>query len=346
MTDLAAAHPAAELPDNLDDSMTGTPRRVPNSVRRTSTIDMVWPGGLGSPLNLVGRARDLLTTADDEPLVLDEAEMLATIGANRTVASIDVVPERANIEGLVGTQGGSRLRRAIDTVLPGEREAATPLHLLLDDIAGTSLIAGFAWSRWPNELAEAMRRDAGPGGPPQELGVRNGRIICSGLRPGGWAQQHSFADPGHAMRLAGDISTPDDPWGWHVWPETPPVCMRRHRRIDVRSDGDSLFVDAFFRDSCWEPDGTEMALHEYTVQAEIDAAAHTVISVTAVPRVLPFPECQWAAPHTSLLVGLPVDGFRTRVQETLTELQCCTHLNDMLRCLAEVPPLSKALTSA
>ena len=42
---------------------------------------------------------------------------------------------------------------------------------------------------------------------------------------------------------------------------------------------------------------------------------------------------------------MPVDGFRTSVQETLTELQCCTHLNDMLRCLAEVPALAAALAA-
>ena len=63
----------------------------------------------------------------------------------------------------------------------------------------------------------------------------------------------------------------------------------------------------------------------------------------ATPRVLPFPECPWAAHHTSQLVGHPVRTFRTDVQETLTEMECCTHLNDMLRCLAEVPALAAAL---
>jgi hypothetical protein len=37
---------------------------------------------------------------------------------------------------------------------------------------------------------------------------------------------------------------------------------------------------------------------------------------------------------------MPVDGFRTSVQETLRELEACTHLNDMLRCLGEVPALA------
>jgi hypothetical protein len=231
------------------------------------------------------------------------------------------------------------LRSAIDEALPGERESATPLYLLLDDIAGTSLIAGFAWSRWQPDLRRKMAQGA------TNFGMRKGRVICSGLRPGGWAQtaRETGREQAHAVRLAGDISAPDDPWAWHELPERPAVCMRRHRRIDVRADDGAFLVDAFFRDSCWEPDGTELALHEYTVGAQIDAATLTVRAVDAQPHVLPFPECQWAAPHVELLVGMPVRGFRTSVQETLAELQCCTHLNDMLRCLAEVPSLAAAL---
>ena len=59
--------------------------------------------------------------------------------------------------------------------------------------------------------------------------------------------------------------------------------------------------------------------------------------------MLPFRECQWAPEHVALLLGRPVLGFRTEVQSTLTELQACTHLNDMLRCLAEVPALATAV---
>jgi hypothetical protein len=328
------------LPENLDDSTVGTPSRLPGSARRTSTIDMVWPDGFGTSLHLVGRARDLVTTAEGEPVVVGEAEMLVTVGANRTVESIETVPHRDGTSELVGTQGGSYLRSAIETALPGERQAATPLHLLLDDIAGTSLIGGFAWSRWRPEAMQNMNRAM-----PPEFGLRKGRIICSGLRPGGWAQtaREHGSDQAHAIRLAGDLLVADDPLAWHAFPERPPVAMRRHRRVDVRPEGDTLFIDAFFRDSCWEPDGTEMALHEYTVVSEVDAATHTLKAVRATPHVLPFPECQWAAPHVDQLVGMPVDGFRTSVQETLVELQCCTHLNDMLRCLAEVPALAAAL---
>jgi len=331
----------AHLPPPLDASLTGSPPRRPGSVRRTATIYMVWPDGWGTPLRLVGRARDLATPRDGagEPVVLGRAEMQATIGPERVITAIETVPSPDGIEGLIGTQAGSYLRGAIDDALPGEREAATPLHVLLDDIAGTSLIAGFAVTRWQPGLFRDMARRA------PDFGVRKGKVICSGLRPEGWAQTTRAAgeDPGHAVRPAGDISTPDDPWGWHEWPERPPMCMRRHRRIDVRRVAGAIVVDSFFRDSCWEPDGSELSLHEYSVEAEVDANAHTLNAVRATPRVLPFPECQWAAPNVDLIIGMHVDRFRTSVQETLTELQCCTHLNDMLRGLAEVPKLAAAL---
>ena len=325
------------LPEPLDDSQTGTPARRPGSARRTSSIDMVWPDGYGTPLHLVGRARDLVTTPTGGAVVVDTAEIDVTISNDRRIDAIEVVPERPGVEDLVGTQGGTYLRTAIDHVLPGEREAGTPLHLLLDDVAGTSLIAGFAWTRHrPLEL-RAER--------PSELGVRKGRIICSGLRPGGTAQvaMRDARFDVHAIRSAGQLTDGRDPLAWHEFPARPTVCMRRHRRVDVIPDRDELVVDAFFRDSSWEPDGREIALHEYTVRARVDADALTLNHVAATPHVLPFPECQWAPEHVTLLVGRPVLSFRTDVQTTLTELQACTHLNDMLRCLAEVPGLARAI---
>ena len=106
--------PLPALPDPLDDSIAGTPPRVPGSARRTSSIDMVWPGGVGTPMHLVGRARDLVTPAEGAPVVVGEAEMLVTIGANRTVESVETVPHRDGIHQLVGTRGGSYLRNAIE----------------------------------------------------------------------------------------------------------------------------------------------------------------------------------------------------------------------------------------
>jgi hypothetical protein len=186
-----------------------------------------------------------------------------------------------------------------------------------------------------------MRGPTGEG-----FGMRKGRIICSGLRPGGYHQiEHKGAGVAHFLRPAGDLSS-DDPWAWHELEGPPPsgnAMMRRRRRVDVWRETDTIEVDAHFRDSMWRYDGAELALHEYDLRIAIDAATHTVKDVLATPHVLPFPECPWAAPHATKVIGLPIDTFRTSVQHTLQELNCCTHLNDMLRCLAEVAALSEAI---
>lgn len=334
------------LPPRLKDSTRGTPERRPGSVRRTATIDMVWPEGLGTPLQLLGRSRDLLTPLAGEARVLGEARMRVGMGEFRTVTSIEVSPERSGIEGLLGAVAGSQLRGVIDRVLPGERESATPLHLLLDDVAGTSLISGFIWATAAPEIREKMIREAAEKKVPMpSRGIRKGKIICSGLRPDGWADSHwrNEMSPGHATVPVSDDYGADDPLAWHELPPTPELGMRRHRRIDVWREQDTLRVDSFFRDICWEPDGSQLALHEYSVDATVDGRDYTLVSVEATPRVLPFPECRWAAPHVADLAGKPVSEFRTTVQETLTELRACTHLNDMLRCLAEVPSLARML---
>src|ERR1700733_6985171 len=180
MADMTSMTHLVGLPKNLDDSVSGTPVRRPGSVRRTSTIDMVWLGGHGEPLELVGRAPALLSPVAAPPTVLDEATMQVTIPGSRTVGAISVTPARPDIQGLVGAVGGSDLRNAIERVLPGEREAATPLHFLLDDIAGTSLIAGFAWSRWDPEIRQRMSGGAADrGAMARTFGGRRGRGICS-----------------------------------------------------------------------------------------------------------------------------------------------------------------------
>jgi hypothetical protein len=331
-----------------DQSIAGTPLRRPGSVRRTAHINMFWPGGFDTPMHLAGRCRDLVTWPDGRPAVQAMAQMEVEVGDLRTIAAISTAPDHPTIGRLVGASGGRRFRTAIDDALPGDREAGTPLHFLLDDIAGCTLIAGFAWSqhRPGTELGGAEWQERRPA---KAFTGRtaDGRIICSGLRPGGYS--HVSREEGrtvpHFLRVAGDLSSEADKSAWHEIDPAPEVCMRRRRRIDAWLSGPDIVVDAHFRDSMWSREHVELALHEYTLSAVIDVDSHVLRSVEATPKVLPFPECPWAAPHTDELVGTPVEGFRTSVQDTLTELHCCTHLNDMLRGLAEVPILVARLSS-
>ena len=97
------------------------------------------------------------------------------------------------------------------------------------------------------------------------------------------------------------------------------------------------------RARCWEPCDREIAVHEYQLHATTDPAVSELASVLAVARVLPYDECPLAALNVERLVGAPLAGLRSEVLVRLPGILGCTHLNDALRALAEVPILAAAL---
>jgi len=331
------------LPDPPADPALRPPARRPGSVRRTSTILMTWPAGFGTQLRLDGRARDLLTPQHGSATVLAQDEFSIGVGQDRTLEDVRVAPGRPGISRLVGARGGGQLRSVIRDLLPDDVQAGTPLSLLLDDVAGCTLIAGFAWSRWrdwKDIVAPVGSQDI-----PQPK--RRSMVgVCAGFRPGSRALgDDGSSHPEMRHNLAGvpPLADPEDPMGWHQLDRHPPVAMRRARRIDVWQEGDSIAVDAMFRDSCWQPDGAEVAVHEYSIAAAIDRPNGRVLSVEATPRVLPFAECPAAAPNAAWLAGASARDLRSEVLLRLRSTDCCTHLNDALRALAEVPVLADVL---
>ena len=322
------------------------PRRRAGSIRRTSSMLMSWQGGLKSgpvaDLRLEGRARDLLTpragSADKEPTVVAEANLLALTGRQRDITEIEAEPAPEGLERLVGCRAGGNLRSSIASEMPQEVEAGTPLHLLLDDLAGATLIAGFAWYRWAEHVPEFKERLA-KNPRPKMVG------ICSGFREGSSALHADGTLKGISENVADapPLADPADPIGWHELGGHPDMAMRRARRIDVWVEDGMLEVDAMFRDSCWEPDGREIIVHEYQILAQADATTGVLLSVQAQPRVLPYPECPVVAPNAALMNGTPLRSLRAEVLDRLRTTDCCTHLNDGLRALAEVPILAAAL---
>jgi hypothetical protein len=121
--------------------------------------------------------------------------------------------------------------------------------------------------------------------------------------------------------------------------------MRRARRIDVRLGGGVIEIDSMFQDSCTEPSGGRMAVHEYRLEATADPVSGELLSLRAEPRVLPYNECPLAAGNTGTLLGTPLAELRTVVLEQFKGTKGCTHLNDALRALAEVPVLVQPLLS-
>jgi hypothetical protein len=125
------------------------PTRRAASIRRTSTIDTDWPEGVGRPTRMQGRARDLWTPRDlSQPHVIAEDSLDAVVTPQRQILKIRCLPARAAIGGLVGCRGGGHLRAELLRLLPDERQRGTPLYLLLDDLSGASLVAGWSWSVW------------------------------------------------------------------------------------------------------------------------------------------------------------------------------------------------------
>lgn len=312
------------------------PLRRPGSIRRTSTIDTSWPEGYGQPMVMQGQARDIWTPADGgAPITLAEDRYTILASPRREILSIEVTPDRPEAQQLVGVRAGGESRSELMQIMANERIKGSPLYLILDDFAGASLVAGWVWSRWVDDwraMAEkaGMVKTAGKGG--------NMEGVCSGFAPGSSALLRADPSKNQSSADVPSLLNPGDPEGWHVLAVQDGVGMRRARRIDVLRDGDGLMIDVGFQDSGTSPDGGDrIAIHEYQVTARATDGLLAELKVDA--RILPFRECPGAVGHAQRMLGTPLAELRSKVLETLPGTLGCTHLNDVLRSMAEVPQL-------
>lgn len=299
---------------------------------------MTWPGGWGTPMHLVGHARDLLTPRDGgTPVVLAEDGIRAQVDGQRTLEAITCGRPEIDLAPLVGARAGGGFRSKLAELVPDELNQGTPLYLLLDDLAGATLVAGFAFTQWPGvgpDRSQLQRQ--------RRTTHRTMEGICAGFAAGASAlSEHNGTRVIHDVRPVVPLPATDDPYAWHALLDISEVSMRRSRRIDVFDNGDVLEIDSFFQDSTTSPDGRRIAVHEYRVLATADSESGEVLSVVADPRVLPFQECPMAASNVDRLVGARLADFRTEVLSRLPGTLGCTHLNDVLRDLAEVPILAR-----
>jgi hypothetical protein len=89
-----------------------------------------------------------------------------------------------------------------------------------------------------------------------------------------------------------------------------------------------------------------VAIHEYVLRATADPKTLTLLTVSPEARILPFRECPSAVNTASAVLGTPLGELRTTVLQRLARTEGCTHLNDALRALAEVPILLAQLDAA
>lgn len=313
-------------------AMSAPPRR-PGSVRRTTTIDMTWANGWGSELLLDGRGRDLLTAPDGTGTVAGRSGLDVRVAVDRTIAAINTSPERLGVGDLIGVGSGSGFRRALSATV-ADISGADPIDLMLDDIPGATLVSGFAFAQWyPIEQLLASSTAAS--------GARRSMEgICTGFMPG----SSGLAPDGtsrwtHRTRPVEPLDANDDDLAWHEIREITELSMRRARRIDVWRDGDICRIDAMFQDSATRPEGGRIAVHEYGLTAAVDLSSGLLTSVTPEAHVLPYAECPLAALQVERLADVAVADLRAVVLERLSGVAGCTHLNDAMRALADVPLL-------
>jgi hypothetical protein len=318
-----------------------SPVRRGRSVRRTSSIDTTWPEGIGTPMLMHGLARDIYTEETGGPIaVLGEDDVRILASPQREILEIAADRRNDDVQALIGHKGGGYLRGVLADRMPDELAAGSPLNLLLDDFSGASLVAGWAWSRWTDEWMNRIRGQSPKPGDRR----RTMEGICSGFQPGASSLHDDGTEDAVAQSSAVVVPLPraDDPQGWHALdPQKDGVGMRRARRIDVWIDGDAVYMDVGFQDSATNPQGgpNRIAIHEYHVQATADLETFTVQSVTSDPRVLPYRECPGASPNVSLMVGTRLNDLRLSVPRLLAGTVGCTHLNDVLRSISDVPQL-------
>lgn len=318
----------------LQNPQTTTVARRPGSARRTSHIDMNFLEG--GRLELSGAARDLRTD-ESGPVELAAAAVRALVGPTRQLEALSVQP-RAEVDGLLGLVVGGGFRAAVDREVPDHRDLQSPLYLLLDDLPVAALISGYA--------TLYLRGNEMMGN--QQAGERRGprSDICSGWRSDGTMMgsiEREGSIPVPVGPPAPVLERPDDPVGWHTIPPLATGAMRRRRLIDVARAEGKYEIAAMFRDSHVDPGGQETVLHEYELSMELEADGERVRRCSAAPRTLPWPECPAAAASAARLEGHEVAELRGLVRSEFHGTTTCTHLNDLLRSLADVSVLVSAL---
>jgi hypothetical protein len=336
LTDLGAPGFALHPLHGPHQPTTNTPPRRPNSVRRTTSIDMTREENSLDPVYLSGTARDLFTACDGSVRELGRAALTATIDlVPRVVQHIDTTPSIEGLSRLAGAPAMSGFRAAVDKLAPQLRQRRELLYTLLDDVPVATLISGHALSA-SGVLGDTIRSGYLPVAD-QCAGFVSGGLLMSSFEAG---------DPAIVTGpVAPELDDPADPVGWHDMAPLPIHGMRRRRRLDVAQNEDAatVSIDAMFRDTYVRADGQETIIHEYTLTAAVDPTSGLILQSEAVARVLPWQECPGAVASAQRITGMTLSDLHFRVRQELTGTSTCTHLNDLLRFVADARALIEHL---
>ncbi|QSE89350.1 DUF2889 domain-containing protein [Rhodococcus pseudokoreensis] len=246
------------------------------------------------------------------------------------VVSVVVPHSSPEVHRLVGTGLRRGFRKAV-----AESAVAQPGSItaqLLDDLPVALIVSGYSTTVTDAQVREQPNLD--------RIGV------CMGWRRGGTVDLE--------LARSGTIPIPHGPVvpaledqdaaASHQVPSLDHHAVRRVRRTDVIRDIRGWRVDASFRDSHTDGTGTETVIHEYDLRAIVDSATDEIIEAIATPRVLPYLECPAAAAAVQNIIGIPASDARRTIPSLISGTASCTHLNDLLRTLADVPALGRHLS--
>ncbi len=334
VTDLGTLDVGLHPLHGMHEPTSATPARRPNSIRRTTSMDITRDAGTVDPVRIRGRGRDLVTVADGTARELDTAGLTVSVAMMaRRVESIDTDPPNAAVATLVGAPAMGGFRGAADRAAPELRQNRELLYTLLDDVPVCALISGHALG-----ASRAL-------GPVSRSGYLPMADQCAGFATGG-ILMNSFeaGDPVIATGpVAPDLDAGADGLAWHAMAPLPLHGMRRRRRIDVYEIGaagaPTIGVDAMFRDSYVRADGAETIVHEYTLAAIVAADTEMILEASATPRVLPWQECPGAVQSAQRIADMTLAELHFRVRDELSGTSTCTHLNDLLRSAGDVSGL-------
>jgi hypothetical protein len=290
------------------------------------------------PVYLHGRARDLWTAAGGTVTELGFATLSATIElVARVVRQVEVTQPVAAMSRLAGAPAMSGFRAAADKAAPELRQARDLRYTLLDDVPVATLISGHALSA-SNLLGDVAKSGYLPVAD-QCAGFASGGLLLTSFEAG---------DPVIVTGpKAPDLDHGDDPWAWHQVAALPRHAMRRRRRIDVHEESAGrVGIDAMFRDTYVRSDGVETIIHEYTLDAVVDADTGVIVESVATPRVLPWQECPAAVASAQRIAGMTLRDLHFRVRQELSGTSTCTHLNDLLRSVADAEALIRLVKEA
>ena len=335
------------------DPLRSTPARPAGSVRRTTTIDVSRPEGVPGPLLFDARGRDLVTAADGEPA---EADLTGSAGFTVPLDVFGALgrfeprsgttpPDGLDLAALEGTSVANAFRKALAAEGVHDSDPGGLWHLLLDDLVGARIVAGLA-----QQYEETLE-----GGGPMHDGIYDDPTRLATFQGGicaGWAVDATMLAEldrtGDLPVSVGPVAPPadvDDQYGWHPMAPLAAHSIRRRRRLDlgpIEASGLAA-LDVHFRDSHVDGDGLERVVHEYSVEGFLDVGAGVVAEASATSRVLPWPECPAAEASASRVAGVPLAELRDHVRTELRGVSTCTHLNDVLRSLADLGPLAASL---